>query len=447
MSPSTVTRRRGILVVALAVIGAAFFFVPAAAWVSGKRAKPFENRPLAGLPSLSRGFGLFDGLNQWSIDHLPLRADAVRLRSRVYSDVFDQLPPQTLAAGPVGIGSTGALGGLVAKANEGLPRDRQAVPGKDGWLFYGQEFVNACRPQAPIATVVAGLRRFSDIIRRSGRRLVIVIPPDKDWMEPQQLPDDLPERACAARAHAARLAALRAARIPGWIDVEALLRRRQQQLGRPIYLPRDTHWTQEGSLVYARTVVDALSPGLWGTARVVPDGQATYVPDTARQVGDTTRASEPAFRVERPGVPPPLVGRVMKLPPYWFFTRSTVEGAGDQVIRDPTAVYGDSYDFRALPKLQPFFARLTHIPELIAPYLAGQLPQGRRRAIEQIRRARVVVLEQAERIFWGVRPAATWDPVFLDELQQALLGGPQAPPRAPPSRPDAKIESPGNVFP
>jgi len=447
VSPPSRNRRRGIVVIALALIGAVFFFVPALAWVGGQRAKPFENRPLAGFPSLSDGFDAFDGLNQWSIDHLPLRADAVRLRTRVYNDVFDQTPPQTLAAGPVGIGSTGALGGLVAKANEGLPRDRQAVPGKDGWLFYGQEFVNACRPQAPMSTVLGGLRRFSDIIRRSGRRLVIVIPPDKDWMEPGQLPGDLPEKACAARAHAARLAALRAARIPGWIDLEARLRRRQDQLGRPIYLPRDTHWTQEGSLVYARTVVDALAPGLWSTARVVPDGRATYVPDTAKQIGDTSKAHEPAFRVERPGVSPPLVGRVMVLPPYWFFTRSAVRGAGDRVIPGPALVYGDSYDLRALPKLQPFFARLTHMPELIAPYLAGQLAEGRARAIPQFRRARIVVLEQAERIFWGVRPAAVWDPVFLDQLERALLGHGSAPRGAPATAPDTKIAVPEGLFP
>lgn len=431
--------------IALAVVGAVFFFVPAIAWVGGQRAKPFENRPLAGLPSLSRGWGVFDGLNQWSIDHLPLRDDAVKLRTSVYRDVFSQTPPQTLAAGPVGLGSTGALGGLVAKANEGLPRDRQAVPGKDGWLFYGQEFVNACRPQARIATVLAGLRRFSDIVRRSGRRLVIVIVPDKSGMEPGKLPGDLPEKACTARAHAARLAALRAARIPGWIDIEARLRRRQRELGAPIYLPRDTHWTQEGSLVYARTVVDALAPGLWRTARIVPDGEASYVPDTARQVGDTTRSSEPAFRVERPGVPVPLVGRVMELPPYWFFTRSTVRGAGRRVIRGPAVVYGDSYDFRALPKLQPFFARLTHVPELIAPYIAGQLPEGQDRAVREIARARVVVLEQAERIFWGVRPAATWDPVFLDKLERALSGRAPAAPGPRPG-PEQRIRPPGDVF-
>ncbi len=69
--------------------------------MAGDRAERFENRALAGFPSLSRGFDFFDGLNQWSIDHLPLRADAVRFRTDLYRDVFDQLPPQTLAAGPV----------------------------------------------------------------------------------------------------------------------------------------------------------------------------------------------------------------------------------------------------------------------------------------------------------------------------------------------------------
>jgi len=76
----------------LVALGVVFFFAPALAYLIGERAEPIENRPLADLPSLSRGFNVFDDLTQWSVDHLPLRDSAVRLHTRLSRDLLGEVP-------------------------------------------------------------------------------------------------------------------------------------------------------------------------------------------------------------------------------------------------------------------------------------------------------------------------------------------------------------------
>ncbi len=63
-----------------------------------------------------------------------------------------------------------------------------------------------------------------------------------------------------------------------------------------------------------------------------------------------------------------------------------------------------------------------------------------------MRRADTVVLEQAERIFWGVKPAAIWDPVFLDKLERRLLRGGPPPSTSATTRPSPRLALPRDVF-
>lgn len=91
-----------------------FFFGPSAAGALGVRAGELENRALTQLPSLTQGWGLFDQLNQWTIDHLPLRDQAIRFNTDLSQRLFDEIP---------------SYGGERAAADRA-----RVLPGRNGWL-------------------------------------------------------------------------------------------------------------------------------------------------------------------------------------------------------------------------------------------------------------------------------------------------------------------------
>jgi len=430
VSATARTRRRGIVVIALALIGVAFFFVPALAWVGGRRAKPFENHALAAFPSPSRGFGFFDGLNRWTIDRLPLRADAVRLRTRIYRNLFAQEPPTTLNAGPVGAGRTGSLGGETSKPPPAgaLPGALEPIAGKGGWIYLGQEFVNAC-VQPPPSEVIGGLRRFAEIVRASGRRVVVLIPPDKATIYPAALPGVLPSRDCWRRGISARRLALSQTHIPGYVDLTGLLLRRQAQDGKPIYLPDDTHWTEEGSVLYAGALAGAIDPALLADTRIVRDGTQRYVGDLRSLTGDPTPSTEPAFRIVRPGISTTSRGsRDWRQMLKGGVIRTSGRSSGPDAAaleREPVTILGDSFTQRALPDVAPFFMSLTALPQLIEvnPERRGHV---QRLLFRSLNRSKIVVLEQTERMLFARRPGSVWLPGFLDRLQRSLRPIPPA---------------------
>ena len=185
----------------VAVAALAFFFAPLALRAAGVTARPFENRPMATLPELSQGWDGLEQAAQFFVDRLPLREQAVRADAWVSTELFDTSP----AAGRAG-----------EQGPAGLPADEPAIPdapaaappagdkpvaGKAGWLFLEGEFVRACAAFIPWRAAMARWQRMASIIRRSGRRVVLVFPPDKSTIHPEYLPDSFAQRDCLAAGH------------------------------------------------------------------------------------------------------------------------------------------------------------------------------------------------------------------------------------------------------
>ena len=257
----------------LVLLAAVFFFAPAFAWLTGERAKPIENRALVDFPSLDRGWDIFPVLTQWTTDYLPLRSNAVRLNTRLSENVFGEAPSTLAATGPVGVGQASKLAGQAADKPKETGAASPVVRGGHGWLYLTQDFTSACNPEWSMAAVERNVRRLDSIIRRSGRRLVLVVPPDKSTIEREEIPDDYALRRCAERAHQARIAALRRISLPGFVDMQALLEARRRRDGVPIYGPLDSHWKQIGEVLYGRGVAQAIDPQLLRDTKVVPGAQ------------------------------------------------------------------------------------------------------------------------------------------------------------------------------
>jgi alginate O-acetyltransferase complex protein AlgJ len=409
--------------VLLALLAATFFFTPAVVWVLGVRATPIENRPFTPLPSLGTGWHAFDQLSQWGIDRLPLRADAIRLNTDLSKRLFHELPTIDSTGAPVGIGQGGQVGGVGTRQSSGGPPPRalQVIAGKQGWLYYGDEFVRACSPEAALPDVLARVRRLGRILAASGRRFLFAVAPDKHSLTPEYLPADLPEKGCALRATTQRLAALRAARLATFVDVPAALTRRQRELGRPIYQKTDTHWDSDGDVVFVRAMVGALDPALLHATRFVRLPRISYVGDLAVLSGAPAKTSTHPFAVQRAGVTRVAEHVSTPLPNYPITTaafRSAPGGA--PLFGTSTLIYGDSFAERTLGLLLPFFRDATRIPELTRAAVSGSLAPAQQRLIDEIEHHRVIVMEQVERTFWGTVSGSILDPAFLDRLADAL---------------------------
>jgi alginate O-acetyltransferase complex protein AlgJ len=403
----------------LALMGIAFFFAPLAAFLGGERAESIENRPLAKFPDLSSGFSAFDQLTRWGVDHLTLRDSAVRLNSSLSRNLLGEAPSTGQVSGPVGIGAAGRLAG----AELARPGGSRIVIGDGDWLFLSQEFSRACDPGRPPAEVIEAARRLGAIITRSGRRFVIAVAPDKSSVLPDRVPEDYALRDCAERSRRERLAALRAARLPGFVDLQALLEEKQRSQGRPIYLKGDTHWTDAGAVVMARSLAAAVDPRLLAGTRVERGPDHRRVEDLAFQIGDGTVRSQLRLDVVRRGV---RVGPLEPAPafPGGRAVRSHARAAagGARLYRGKAVVYGDSFAEHSLEQFTPFFADVTLFSTL-ASAETNSVAVARKTLITRILNSQLVVFVTAERGFWTRERASVLDTAFLNRLETRLGGG------------------------
>jgi hypothetical protein len=272
-----------------------------------------------------------------------------------------------------------------------------------------------------MAGIVRGLERLDAMLRSSGRRFYLVVPPDKSTFESANLPDDYPDRGCAVQAHRRRVAALRRLGLPGFVDVEAALAARRRREGAPIYLPDDTHWTESGAVAYGTAVARAIDPRLLAHTRAIRRPDGTNEGDLGRLSGDPKLSRVEKWELVREGVSLPRV-------------ESRHYYANGDVVRDrrrstpgkarlypgPAVLYGDSFTGVSLDKIVPFFADVTRPPELGLAANAGRLPQMERLMIEAILRSRTLIYERVERDFWGTRTGNLLRASFLDQLERAL---------------------------
>jgi hypothetical protein len=275
-----------------------FFLTPALLSVVGVRPADFENRPLHQFPSLSQGWGFFAGLSGWATDHLPLRQAGVQAADGINTGVFGDPPGsgQRKDPGTVGIdqghaqAGTGDVPGYIYPA---------VLPGKDGWLYLGEDVNAKCRPVMDLDHVVSALRRLRAAVENSGRRFELVIAPDKYTEEPAHLPDDYVGKACAQ----ARTSDFwnRVPRETGAMDLRPALADAERRLGRSLYDPDDTHWSYDGGLVMTYALGQAITPGITSAWQAAPNGIRPWPADLARLLGRTEQRQLPTYSLSTDG--------------------------------------------------------------------------------------------------------------------------------------------------
>lgn len=333
-----------------------FFLTPTTMWVIGMRPAEIDNRKLAGFPRPDEGWGMVTGLPEWASDQLIFRGSAVTAADRISRNVFREPPPfdspNGSGAGPL---PEGPAPPHDAEPDE--PQDRQGSPrvieGADGWLYLGKDISGKCSPERDPETTVRLLQRLRSAVESSGRSFVLVIAPDKTTMVPQYLPDDYVGKECAAEVTQQLWPQL--INDAGAVDLRPGLQEAGEQLGRPAYSPNDTHWTDEGSVLMTRQIVEQLSPGTSAMWRVTPAGTYTSSADLATMLGKSQTKTNTRYQI-RPNGLTENTDRIAK------DTDDPVRRTGpaiNGVVGGSTLMFGDSFTNAASGYLAAGFTDLT----------------------------------------------------------------------------------------
>ncbi|HEY8372569.1 MAG TPA: hypothetical protein VIL00_07485 [Pseudonocardiaceae bacterium] len=396
------------------ICAVAFFLTPTLGWIFGARAVEFENRRLAEFPSITQGWEFFSGLSQWATDHLVFRDEAVRAADTISRGVFGEPAPfgqKRSDTGPVA--PPPPADPQIDQGDNGETDSsafRSVIEGKDGWLYFGDDIRNKCDPIRDLEKTLERLERFRAAVEQSGRKFVLVIPPDKTTMVREYLPSRFAGRDCAERATEDfwRLVG----ELPKAIDLREDLKRHADRLRRPIYYKLDSHWTDDGALVMVRRVAEKLQPGVSDGWKISDAGTHSFRADLptlqGRQVDDTG----PLYDVSPDGSRKTTRNVPVEFGQLQHMTIEPVDG----MITDRTLLLGDSFTITASRYMSAVFSDLT-----VLSYAAGYSdPDAVANALLD---REVVVLEVVERVLARGDLPILSEP-FLDRVEALLAANP-----------------------
>jgi hypothetical protein len=306
--------------IAFALLAIAFFITPIAARGLGITAEAFENRTFAEAPKLSQGWDAFQQATRFLIDRMPLRAQAVRANTRIWTDIFDTDPRYNQDDATA---SDRAL--PFARTSERTDDDVRfaaggdpigaatAESGRGGWLFIDSEFEHACANRPPNDVVLRRWAKIVGAIRDSGRAAVMLVPPSKSSVYPEYLPDEHPYDHCALRGKE-RFWRLLSDEGPkrGIFELRSELVRLKANAGDGLFQRKDSHWSTLGALTLVKAALEHVGDGVrMRPSDIAYRGEVSYLGDLAVVAGRSDRDLRAEYGIDRSPGAPRVPGRTL----------------------------------------------------------------------------------------------------------------------------------------
>lgn len=183
------------------------------------------------------------------------------------------------------------------------------VAGADGWIFRASTDLSADFPVSD--AILAGLRRYVDVLRARGTTLVLVLQPPRGLLAPDRVDrsDPLAAGFDPAKVRAGYVAELEALRATGVVVPDLAAAAERDGIGESFFFRRDHHWRPEGARVSARAVAAALA------------GKPTLTPAAFRSEQDpkprtlnSSLGKSLAERCGTPALPPETYPRWLSVP-------------------------------------------------------------------------------------------------------------------------------------
>ena len=350
----------------VAVLATAFFLTPLVLLLGGARVHPFENRRLEPAPRLADGWNLFDVATRYLIDRMPLRDQAVHANTWIDEQVFsitptygvnglggvgsDQALPfsgrpyqDRAALGNSGTATTTTTTGTTTATTTGTkvtppPTATQVTIGTHGWFFLEGVLQRACAPFIPFKAALTEWEALIAAIRASGRRVELLVAPDKSTIYPEYLSPSTPDLACGEAGSAALWQQIESAgaRRAGIIGLRQPLLALKHSSSALLYFQGDSHWNSLGSMAMAEASLPPLSSDVAvKPSEIVHTGTVQFGGDLLGLLGQTGSAPAPTATIQR--------------------------AAGAPKIAAKTLLLGDSYADSAVPEMTPYFEQLTEL--------------------------------------------------------------------------------------
>jgi hypothetical protein len=388
-----------------------FLLTPALLWVVGLRPSEIENHRLQSFPSLAQGWSAFTALPDWATDQLIFRGQAIRAEDSISRAIFGE-PGSRDHGGSTG---TGPLPGSPSEnGTTGNTNDQTGaqvvLEGTDGWLYYGADAEAKCRPTHPLDQSVEKLNALKTMVESSGRKFVYVVAPDKSTMDPEHLPENFANKACAAAANGPLWSALTGA--AGAIDLRPALVAAARQNGQPVYWPNDTHWKDEGALTMTRSLAEAVQPGVSSSWQITPSRDYTLDADLPLLLGKTGKKSNRLYELRPDGAQNRAVEFDKDSDVIAHQNSTPITGT----VNQRTLIYGDSFVQVSSRYLGAAFSNLT-----VASYPSNKISQ--QDTIDAFLNSEVVVIETVERSVAAGIPGFFQDS-FLNDLRTQLAQHP-----------------------
>ena len=319
--------------ISIVIVATCLLIAPGAAQVAKVGSSPPQNREPAAAPSIEDGWNIVGKLGDYLKDRLRLKDVSLRIDSFIDRNIFREQP---------------AFGGSATP---------QVLEGEDGYLFLKDAFDAACNGHGTPESVSKSVKRFADIVQRSGRKIVVAIAPDKSSVLMDKLPKDNLQADCHRLYQDQMWESLREASIPGYVDLRSVLRQEVEINRRPLYFRQDTHWNQEGSLVAVKQLIDMFQPGIWDESAVVFNGITSYLGDLEGMRGGSKMDETPNFGIQRGQIKVVMSQYDENFPPG-YRRNSEMSGPPGSLIEGETLMMFDSFGMGAIEQIVPYFERL-----------------------------------------------------------------------------------------
>ena len=267
--------------------------------------------------------------------------------------------------------------------------DPRVILGTEDWLYLREAVSVACVDEGGIRRAVDQVALVVRVLAAAGKRLVLVVAPNKAAIYPEHLGDATDDTGCADANRAAFRGMIGAGEVVGFVDAWAVLGQARDTLPGLLYHRLDTHWTTLGAAQVGEAVVESLAPGLWDPAALTFVRSSERRGDLTVLIGLPLTEMAEYWQVERAVRP-----RVTSQPLGAGATAVTSRLQGVSTTGATGLMLHDSTGFALARVLRPYFGTLTTVRfrENVSSFGAGAPWFA-----EQLRAADLLILVSVER--------------------------------------------------
>lgn len=235
--------------------------------------------------------------------------------------------------------------------------------GKERWLIYTDEgsiddyqHINAFSPAA-LLRLQQGLDTLNEDLRQKGIKFLVVIPPNKNTIYPEYVPDEIPVIVAPSR-YDQLVEYMRQHGNTQILDLRpALLEARKTRV---VYFAKDTHWNDHGAFVAYQQIILALQSDF-----------PILIPHPLTDFKQTTQAGV-ALDLAQNIIAPDLVTDDIVLSPLYtsnttyvqtkYGSRRLTIATNPNTTLPKAVIYHDSFFYNLIPLIGDHFQKAVFIP-------------------------------------------------------------------------------------